>query len=192
MALPDLLEALRQQAAEQRADVLGRAEAEARRIDAESRAALERRRTEYVERVRREEEEAARRARARAEGEAARSVLTARDRLLGRVAAALAERVERAVGDPDYLVLLPDHLRDGLERLPAGPVVVRVRPELVGIVRDAVRGRSDVVVEPAPELGAGFSAWAAESGAEVDGTLEAMLALSWSHVAVSVLREAGW
>ena len=191
MALPDLLEALRQHAAEQRADALAGADAEARRIGAESRAALEQRRTEYVGRVRREEEGAARRARSRAEAEATESVLTARDRLLDRVAAALAEYVGRAVGDPDYLVLLPDQIRGGLDRLPFGPVVVRARPELLGIVRDVVRGRSDIVVEAAPELGAGFSASAPESGVEVDGTLEAMLALSWARVAVSVLRDAG-
>lgn len=191
MALPDLLEVLRQRAAEQRADALAGADAEAQRIGAESRATLEQRRAEYIGRVRSEEEEVARRARARAEAEATESVLTARDRLLDRVAAVLAEYVGRAVGDPDYLVLLPDQIRDGLERLPSGPVVVRARPELLGIVRDAVRGRSDIVVEAEPEIGVGFSASAPESGVEVDGTLEAMLALSWARLAVSVLRDAG-
>jgi vacuolar-type H+-ATPase subunit E/Vma4 len=191
MALSDLLSALRQHAAGQRAEALARADAEAQRILMESRAALERRRTEYVGRTRREEEEAARRARARAEAEATRSVLDARDRLLDRVAAALRERLGRAIGDPDYLALLPDQILGGLERLPPGPVVLRARPELIGIVRDVVRGRRDVVVEAEPELGVGFSASAPGSGVEVDGTLEAMLALSWPRVAVSVLREAG-
>jgi vacuolar-type H+-ATPase subunit E/Vma4 len=189
MALPELLDALRRQAAEHRAEELAEADAEAERIAAEARASLERRRSDAIERARREEGEAARRAVSRAEKEAAESVLTARDRLLGRVAAALAERAARAVGDPDYLVALPGEIRAGLERLPPGPVVVRVRPELVGIVRDAVQGRHDVTVEPVEAIDVGFTATVPESGVEVDGTLPTRLAHAWPSVAVSVLRE---
>lgn len=191
MALPELLEALRQQAAEARGDELARADVEAERVRAASRAFLERRRGEYIERTRRAEEEAARRAVSRAQAEAAKSVLTARDRLLRRVADALAARVDRAVGDPEYLVALPDEVHAGLERLPPGRVVVRARAELAGLVAEAVRGRGDVEVEVAPSMAAGYTATSPEVGVEIDGTLETRLAHWWPRVAVAVLAEVG-
>jgi len=188
MALPELLDALRQQASERRAEELARADAEAERIRAESRASLGRRMSEHVERARRAEEDAARLAVSRAQKEAARSLLTARDRLLARVRDALEARAAGAVGDPDYLVLLADEVRSGLERLPPGAVVVRARPELLGIARDAVRDRAGVVVEAA-DLDTGFTASAPVAGVEVDGTLRTRLAHAWSALAVAVLGE---
>jgi vacuolar-type H+-ATPase subunit E/Vma4 len=188
MALPDLLEALRTQAAQQRAEELGRADAEAARIGAESRASLERRRLEHVERTRREEEEAARRTVSHAEKEARASVLAARSRLLARVAEVLEARAEAAVEDPDYLLALPDEVRRGLERLPAGALVVRTPAALVDVVRDAVRGREDVAVEAA-DVGAGFVASVPAAGVEVDGTLRTRLVHGWPPLAVSVLAE---
>jgi len=189
MALRELLDALRLQASEGRAEVLARADAEAARIRADAYASLEHRRREYIGRTRREEEEAARRARSRAEKEAMESVLSARERLLARVAAGVEARVDRAVADPEYVATLPDDVRAGLERLPAGPVVVRARPELIGVARDALAGRADVTFEPAPDLGAGFTALAARVGVEVDGTLATRLRHAWPRLAVSVLRE---
>lgn len=188
MALPDLLEALREQAAERRAEELAAADAEAARIRAESRAALERRRLEYVDRMRRDEEEAARRAVSRAETEARASVLAARGRLLRRVADVVEARADAAVGDPDYLVALPDEVRRGLERLPSGALVVRTPAALVGIVRDAVGEREHVVVEAA-EVGTGFVAAAQSGGVEVDGTLRTRLEHTWRRLAVSVLAD---
>ena len=191
MALPELLDALRQEAAERRAEELVRADAEAGRIRSESRASLERRRMTYVERVRREEEEVARRARSRAEKEAAESVLTARARLLARVAEAVGARAAAAVGEPEYLMTLPDELRSGLERLPAGAVVVTARPELIGIVRDALRHVEGAEIVADADMGTGFTARAVESNVEVDGTLPTRLSHAWARVAVAVLREVG-
>ena len=188
MALPALLEALRKQAAERRAEELARADAEAARVRAESRVTLERRRLDYVERTRREEEEAARRAVSRAEKEARESVLAARKRLLSRVAEALEERAAAAGDDPDYLRALPEEVRGAVGRLPAGEVVVRTPPRLVGIVRDAVRDRENLVVEP-DEVGAGFLASVLAEGVEVDGTLRTRIEHSWPHLAVAILAE---
>lgn len=188
MALPDLLEALRNQAAERRAEELAAADAEVARVRAESRAALQRRRLEHVDRTRRYEEDASRRAVSRAETEARASVLASRGRLLRRVADALEARADAAVGDPDYLVVLPDEVRRGLERLPSGPLVVRTPGALVGIVRDAVREREHVVVEAA-EVGTGFVASAKSGAVEVDGTLRARLEHAWRWLAVSVLAD---
>jgi vacuolar-type H+-ATPase subunit E/Vma4 len=200
MALPELLQSLRTQAAERRAEELARAEAEAARILAESRASSERRRLEWVERTRRDEGEAARRALARAEKEAAESVLAARDRLLARVAHALKARASLPLRDPNYLRALPGEVRGALERLPAGPVVVRASPELLETVREAVgevvsdaltgaatRGH-DVVVEPA-DFGTGFVATAPEVGVEIDGTLGTRIAHAWPRLAVAILQE---
>ena len=188
MALPDLLDALRKQAAERRAEELARADAEAVRIRAASRTAAERRRIEYVGHTRREEEEAARRAVSRAEKEARASVLAARERLLDRVAEALEARADAAVRDPDYLAILPQDVRRGLERLPAGTVVVRTPPELFGTVRDAVGDREGVSVEAA-DVGTGFVASMPAEGVEVDGTLRARLVLSLPRLAVAILAE---
>jgi vacuolar-type H+-ATPase subunit E/Vma4 len=189
MALPELLDALRRQAAQRRAEELARAGTEAERVRAESRASLDRRRLAFVERIRREEEEVARRAVSRAQKGAAESVLAARDRLLARVAEAVAARAGAAVSDPEYLARLPAELRSGLERLPPGDVVVRVPPELSGRVRDELAGLRDLQVVPDADMGTGFTACVAAAGVEVDGTLATRLSHAWADLAVQVLRE---
>jgi vacuolar-type H+-ATPase subunit E/Vma4 len=191
MALSDLLEALRRQAAEHRADELAQADTEVARIREESRAEKSHRRAEYVEAARREAEDAARRAVARAESDAARSVLAARDRLLGRVREALDGRIETVADDPAYVSSLAAQLREALDRLPTGPLLVRASVELVDAVRELVGRRSDVVVEVATAHDTGFSVVSAEGAIEVDGTLATMLDHAWPALAVDVLREVG-
>lgn len=189
MGLADLLKALRAQAAEGRATELADADAEAARIDAESSSSLERRRREFVSAARRQEEEIAHRTRARAAAEAAESVLTARRRLLGRVRSALERRVAGAGSDPEYLDVLPQELRAGLERLPPGPIVVHVAPEMVERLDRALPEREGVLVETTPGMAAGFRALAPGAGMEVDATLELRLEQAWPRLAVAVLSE---
>lgn len=190
MALPELLEALRAQAAERRAEELARADAEAERIRAALRASVESRKAAHVERAVREATEAGRRSLAEARARSAESTLLARDRLLGRVRAALAERMGGALADPDYQVRLAAELTEALERLPRGEVIVRAGPELADVLGRVASGARGVVVETVRHRGpTGFVAVATEANIEIDATLETRLQHQWPRLAVSVLAE---
>jgi vacuolar-type H+-ATPase subunit E/Vma4 len=189
VALTQLLEALRAQAAEQRAAESARADAEIARLSADARTELERRRSEHVGRASRAAQDGAQRMLGEARAQAARSVLEARDRLLARVRRRLEAGILSSLTDSGYRAALPAELEQALERLPPGNVVVRTRPELAGVLADAVRGRSGVVVESALDLGVGFLAVATEAEVEVDATLDAKLEHRWPAVAVAVLAE---
>jgi vacuolar-type H+-ATPase subunit E/Vma4 len=190
MALPDLLRALREQAAERREQERSDAERIATRVREESRSALERRRADLLARTRREEEETAHRALSRARTESAVVELAARDRLLQRVRVALEERIAGAVRHEAYRSSLEADLSLGLARLPAGPVVVLTRPDLVEPVREALGAREGVEVRASDGVGVGFSASVEKEGVEVDGTLSARLEHAWPRLAVAVLRDA--
>jgi vacuolar-type H+-ATPase subunit E/Vma4 len=189
VALPELLEALRAEAAERRAAELARADAETARIREESRASLERRRAEHVERAARDATEAARRSLAEARSQAARSMLEARDRLLGRIRGALEERTRNMNRDPEYRAAVAEELVDALERLPPGRVVVRTRPDLADVALRVAEAGPDRGVETAPDLGAGFVAVSPETGVEIDATLEVKLLHRWPRLAVAVMKE---
>lgn len=188
MALPQLLEALKEQAAARRAAELSRAEAMAEDIRIRSGAALERRRAELLSAARSEADQAARRLASEARTEAAERVLTARARLLGRVRSALDRRIRQATGDADYLESLAHDVLAAIDRLPTTPVVIRTRPGLAPHVSRAVRGREGVNVEPTEDVGVGFRASCGEAGVEMDGTLEARVEYAWPRLAVAVLH----
>ena len=190
MALPDLLKALRAQAAERRDEELTAAARLAERIRDESRLALERRRGDFVARLCGDEEETAQRASARARAEAAAAELAARDRLLTRVRAALEARMEKAGTDTAYLGSLARELSEGLVRLPEGRVLVRAHPELLEGIASALGGEDRFAVEASPGLGVGFTATVPSEGVELDGTLLTRLEHAWPRLAVGVLRDA--
>ena len=189
MALQDLLNSLRAQAAARRSEELADAQAEAERIRSDAEVALERRRTEFVARAREDEEAVARRAVARARAEATVGLLSARDRLLERVRAALEGRISGLGDDPDYRRTMTDELRDALERLPDGAVVVRTPVSLGVLVRETVAGDARVTVEVSEDMGHGFIAVASGKGVELDATLEARLDHAWPRLAVTTLAE---
>ncbi len=190
MALPDLLRALREQAAEKCEQEIGAAARAAEGIRAESRTALERRRAEFLGGARRHEEQGAHRAVSHARAEAAAAELAARDRLLTRVKGALEERIDGAATDEAFVTSLSVDIARGLARLPEGRVVLRTRPELVEAVTVAVGDRRGVDVRATAEVGVGFLAAVEDAGVEVDGTLRARLEHAWPRLAVEVLREA--
>lgn len=189
MALPELLSALKEEAAARRASELARADALAEDIRARSRMKLEKRRAELLSATRREAEQGAQRTASAARAEGAERVLVARGRLLERVRKALEHRIQRAVDYPEYVESLVLDVSAALGRLPPGPVLVRARPGLVSRISDAVDGRDDVRIEAAEHMGVGFTASSVESGMEVDGTLEARLEYAWPRLAVSALAE---
>jgi len=189
VALAELLEALRAQAAEQRAAEAARAEAEIERLRADARAAVERRRSEHVSRVGRMAQDGAQRVLAEARAQAARSVLEARDRLLARVRASLVSGIQGSVDDSGYRAGLAAEVGRALERMPSGSVVLHTRPELAPALVEAVRARPDVSVEPTPDLGVGFVVVDAAGEVELDATLEAKLEHRWPAIAVKVLAE---
>lgn len=189
MALPELLRALGEQAAERRAAESSRAREAAERIREESRGNRDRRREEFLSRVRQEEEEIARRTLSRAQSEAVTSVLIARGRLLDRVRAGVATRIDRAGEDSIYMDVLPAEVRAALGRLPAGEVWVSAAPALVPYVERAMAGFASVSVEPDDDVGPGFRAFSHAHDMEIDGTLHLRLSLGWPRLAVAVLAE---
>ena len=125
---------------------------------------------------------------------ARRSVLTARDELLGKVRASVGAQIEAAAADPTYLASLPTELAKALARLPAGPVTVRARPELVPALSEALRapdvgGGRSVRVDRAPSMGVGFTAHSSDGDMEVDATLASRLDQAWPRLAVDVIAE---
>jgi vacuolar-type H+-ATPase subunit E/Vma4 len=194
MALAELLAALRREADARRERILAEADARVERIRASSAAVRERRRSETLAGVTSGEAAAARRAIAQAEAAARRSVLTARDELLGKVRASVGAQIEAAAADPTYLASLPTELARALARLPDGPVTVRARPELVPALSEALRtpevgrGRS-VRVARAPSMGVGFTAHSSDGEVEVDATLASRLDQAWPRLAVDVIAE---
>jgi vacuolar-type H+-ATPase subunit E/Vma4 len=191
MALQQLLDALREQAAERRDAERARADAQVEEIRTRSRMGLDRRRSDFIRQAREEERAAAHRAIAQAQSEAAERLLTSRARLLQRVRHALERRLATATDDPDYRLSLQGVLWASLERLPVGAIVVRTSPGLESALIGAVGGRGSVRVEPVPGMGTGFSALSAETGLEIDATLETELHHAWPRLAVAVMREVG-
>lgn len=189
MGLPQLLDALKEQAAVRRASEMARADAEVREIRARARAELEHRRAQLLSAARREAEGEAQRAASVARKDGAEQVLVARSRLLERVRGALERRIERAADLPEYVESLPREVKDALDRLPPGSVVVRAPPELVSRVAVVARERDGVRVEPDTEMGPGFTVASTEHGVEVDGTLQARLQFAWPRLAVSILAD---
>jgi vacuolar-type H+-ATPase subunit E/Vma4 len=189
MALTDLLEALKQDAAARRSEVLARADEEAAHIRSESALSVERRRLAFMAAVRRDEEASARRAISRARGESVRDVLAARSRFLSKVRDGVAFRVARADEDEDCLAGMVEALVGALARLPDGAVFVAARETLVPALELRLRDHENVVVRADASAGTGALA-RSEAGVEIDGTLEAGLAHAWPRLAVSVLQEA--
>jgi hypothetical protein len=68
---------------------------------------------------------------------------------------------------------------------------VRARPELAGVLSEAVRGRKDAIVEAAPDMAVGFVAASPEAGMEIDATLAQKLVYRWPLIAVAVLAKIG-
>ncbi len=190
MALPELLEALRAEAAERRAARLAEADAEAERVRSAGASARELLRREALEEASRVEEAIGRRQLARARSEAVSGELAARDRLLARVRTALEARVRGAASDPEYVGTLARDLARALDRLPSGGVIVRASPALAPGLHEQVAGREGVEVRAADEIGTGFRARTGDGRAEVDATLETRLRHAWPQLAVLVVRAA--
>lgn len=191
MALSELLQTLKAQAAEQREAELSRAREACDRVRETSAARLARRREEYLARVEQGEREASRRTLSRAQAEAAESVLRARAELLHRIREGVAGRIGGAHAEPEYRAILASDLEDALSRLPPGPVRVSAVSALVGTLEAMLEWRPDVRVEPTAEWTSGFRAFSEDGSAEVDATLESRLEYIWPHLAVKALAELG-
>lgn len=190
MALHELLAALREDAAAQRAQVLSDAEAEASRIQRAASASAARRRAEFMSRITNEAEGASRRALSRTRAEAMQSVLTARARFLQRLRAELESRICTAVQNPEYLASIASELSAGMQRLPNGRVVVRASPGLAPAISEMIPAIAlGATVESTPELGTGFVLASEDGRMEVDATLDTRLAHVWPRLAAAALSE---
>jgi len=188
MALPELLEALRQDAARRRAEIESASREAEARLRTESDARLRHRRADFLARAEGEATEAARRILARARVEAMREVLAARSRLLSRVRAETEARVSGADRAGDFIDSAVEDACAALDRVPRAQVVVRASPALLEPLSAALAGREQVTVVGSEDGSPGFVV-ESSAGSEVDGTLLSRLEQSWPRLAIGVLKE---
>lgn len=190
MALHELLEALREEAAVQRAEILARAADEALRIRSAAASETTRRRNEFMARVTSEAEAGERRTMSRKRAGAVEDVLVARSRVLERLRAAVEARIALAEQDGGYNASLAAELRAALDRMPPGPMVLLASPGIVAPLSEAVRELDTAVsVEAAPQIGPGFVLRSGDGRVEVDATLKTRLEYAWPRLAAAALQE---
>jgi vacuolar-type H+-ATPase subunit E/Vma4 len=187
MTVSDLDTELRRSAEATVESILGTARAEAERLRAEADHRIESRRTEV-----RRDREAAHGAEARVAIAAARhaamgSVLLARTRLVDRVLERARSLLPEAAQTEAYAKTLGGELAEALQFVDGGGAVVRCTVDLADAVRDALRGRPEVSVEPTTELGTGFIVVGAGESVLVDGRLESRLDRLGSALAIRIL-----
>jgi vacuolar-type H+-ATPase subunit E/Vma4 len=123
--------------------------------------------------------------------DARRSVLQARERLLGRVFAAARGRFPQVLVVTDFRATLPPQLAEALECLADRQGTLRCHPELRQELERLVGTRPGVRIVPDPAIGSGFKLVSDDGKMEIDATLEDRLARLEKHVRQDVLAELG-
>lgn len=192
MAIDTLLDALAREAAETARVTRERAAGEAARITADAAARREDRRRAAV---------AARMIELRAGTAAARSTglgasrggeMAARAALVERVMERAREMLGQAAGDPCVGGAAMRRVTAALDHwTSAAPVVVRCSPALEERVRALVASREGASVVADATVAAGAIVAGADGVAEVDGTLEGLLASREQALAIEIVRMAG-
>lgn len=186
MTASDLDTELRRSAERTVESILGTARAEVARLAAQADRRIESRRTEA-----RRDQEAARGAEARVAIAAVRhaamgSVLLARTRLVDRVLERARSLLPDAAQTEAYGSTLGGELAEALQFVEGSGAVVQCTPGLVEAVRDALRGRPEVSVEPSTDMGTGFVVVGAGQSVLVDGRLETRVDRLASVLAIQI------
>ena len=186
MAAPDLDTELRRSAEGTVESILGAARADADRLASEANQLIEDRRKEV-----RKGQEAACRTEARvaiaAERHSAmRAVLLARTRLVDRVLERARALLSEAAQTEAYGSTLHGELTEALRFVDGDGAVVRCSVGLADSVRDALRGRPEVTVEPSADMGPGFIVVGAGESVLVDGRLDTRIDRLASTLAIAI------
>jgi vacuolar-type H+-ATPase subunit E/Vma4 len=172
MAKPGLDTELRRSAERTSESILGAARSDAKRLGTESERVVEDRRREVLKDKEAEYGAEARVAIAAERHAAMRAVLLARTHLVDRVLERAQALLPDVARNEAYLATLSSELTDALQFVEAEGTVVRCSEDLGPAVRDRMRDRPAVKVEPEADVGTGFVVVGAEGTVVVDGRLE--------------------
>jgi len=186
MAKSGLDTQLRHSAERTSESVLGAARADAKRLAAESERVVEDRRREVLKDKEAEYGAEARVAIAAERHAAMRAVLLARTHLVDRVLERAQALLPDVARNEAYLATLSSELADALQFVEAEGTVVRCSEDLGPAVRDRMRDRPAVKVEPEADVGTGFVVVGAEGSVVVDGRLETRIDRLASVLAIEI------
>jgi len=186
MAKSGLDTELRHSAERTSESVLGAARADAKRLAAESERVVEDRRREVLKDKEAEYGAEARVAIAAERHAAMRAVLLARTHLVDRVLERAQALLPDVARNEAYLATLSSELTDALQFVEAEGTVVRCSEDLGPAVRDRMRERPAVKVEPEADVGTGFVVVGAEGSVVVDGRLETRIDRLASVLAIEI------
>jgi len=186
MAKSGLDTELRHSAERTSESVLGTARADAKRLVAESERVVEDRRREVLKDKEAEYGAEARVAIAAERHAAMRAVLLARTHLVDRVLERAQALLPDVARNEAYLATLSSELADALQFVEAEGTVVRCSEDLGPAVRDRMRERPAVKVEPEADVGTGFVVVGAEGSVVVDGRLETRIDRLASVLAIEI------
>ncbi len=186
MAKSGLDTELRHSAERTSESVLGAARADAKRLAAESERVVEDRRREVLKDKEAEYGAEARVAIAAERHAAMRAVLLARTHLVDRVLERAQALLPDVARNEAYLATLSSELADALQFVEAEGTVVRCSEDLGPAVRDRMRDRPAVKVEPEADVGTGFVVVGAEGSVVVDGRLETRIDRLASVLAIEI------
>ena len=186
MAKSGLDTELRHSAERTSESVLGAARADAKRLGAESERVVEDRRREVLKDKEAEYGAEARVAIAAERHAAMRAVLLARTHLVDRVLERAQALLPDVARNEAYLATLSSELADALQFVEAEGTVVRCSEDLGPAVRDRMRDRPAVKVEPEADVGTGFVVVGAEGSVVVDGRLETRIDRLASVLAIEI------
>ena len=186
MAKSGLDTELRHSAERTSESILGTARADAKRLGAESERVVEDRRREVLKDKEAEYGAEARVAIAAERHAAMRAVLLARTHLVDRVLERAQALLPDVARNEAYLATLSSELTDALQFVEAEGTVVRCSANLGPAVRDRMRDRPAVKVEPEADVGTGFVVVGAEGSVVVDGRLETRIDRLASVLAIEI------
>lgn len=192
MAASDLDTELRHSAEATAESILGDARADSERVAAESERSIGDRRAEVLKHKEAEYGGEARVAIAGARHAAMRAVLLARTRVVARVLERTRALLPEAAQNEAYVSTLSRELAEALEFVDGEGAVVRCSANLASAVREELRDRPEVKVEPEAEMGIGFIVAGAGGSVLVDGRLETRIERLASTLAIEIhtrLRE---
>lgn len=186
MSASDLDTELRRNAERTVESILSEARAEAARLASDADQEIAQRRASVME-----DREAEHRAEARvaiaAERHAAmEGVLLSRTGLVDRVLVEARALLPAAARTEAYRSTLPQELAEALGFVDAKGAAVRCSADLGTLVRDALRNRPEVEVEPGADVGTGFIVVGAGESVVVDGRLETRIDRLKSTLAIEI------
>ncbi len=186
MTETDLGTELRRTAEQTVESILDAARAEAKLIALEADRWIEDRRTEVIKGEEDRFRSDARVAIAAERHGAMRAVLLARTRVVDRVLKGARALLPRAAQTEAYRSTLEGEVVEALKFVDEAHAVVRCSPELAESIRNVLRERPTVTVEPDADVGTGFIVAELES-VSVDGRLETRIERLESVLAIEIL-----